>query len=625
MRQSLESTKTTGLLAPAVAACKLQDGGEVEVAKDNRTVSWVRSLAGCRTAGHLTLLAALVFASACRSPTLLSSSATGSLPSLRQDVELATAPREKEFDLLVQAERAFLEGEKQRTNSSPEATAWYLHAATLAWQTVCETPAEDHSPLERASDLYHESLRNLIESAQQFGQLDPQNGIRVSTPEFDAQIPIRYHAFPWQPEDFNQWIPVGEYEDAHLLQKHQQQGWGVPLVVIRHRATDERFMSRTVPFSATVLLRPASTAKADNGQRLNDHVLEVFNPLAVQSLPRETGDFSPLATDTSAPLTWFRQNSPHLQLEAFLHPDRIRKSGQLIMLEPYQAEKIPVIFVHGLLSDPLTWSGLINELRAQDWFNREYQVWLYGYPTGRPFLRSAADLRHECTAAYEEFAGDPPDTTFQRTVLVGHSMGGLISKLQISHSDNRLWESFADRPLESLQTDPATHSYLASLFFFEPVPFVERTVFIGTPHGGSPIARESIGRFASHAVSRADDFSEAYETFLAHNRGAIKPFFAKHLPTSIDLLEPQDPCLQAMKQLRIDQRVRLHSVIGTGHRMLIGGKADGVVPVESARHPNVESELLVEATHRHVQYHPETVRELLRILALHLGNDSPRQ
>ena len=156
--------------------------------------------------------------------------------------------------------------------------------------------------------------------------------------------------------------------------------------------------------------------------------IEVFNPLVVKALPRDEGGFSPLATDTSAPITWFRQNSPHLQFEAFLHPDRVRRSGQLIMLEPYQAAKVPVIFVHGLLSDPLTWSGLVNELRARDWFNQRYQVWVYGYPTGRPFLRSAADLRHECRAAFEELAGGQPDTPLERAVLVGHSMGGLVSK-----------------------------------------------------------------------------------------------------------------------------------------------------------------------------------------------------
>jgi hypothetical protein len=169
-----------------------------------------------------------------------------------------------------------------------------------------------------------------------------------------------------------------------------------------------------------------------------------------------------------------------------------------------------------------------------------------------------------------------------------------------------------------MQIDDLTHRYLSELFFFEPLPFVERAVFIGTPHGGSPIAKEWVGRFASHLVSRTHDFSDEYEAFLQQNRGAIHPFFAKHIPTSIDMLEPQDPVLQTMRRLPVAPHVRLHSVIGNGHTMLVGGPADGVVPVPSARHDNVDSELLVPATHRHLQTHPETVQEVLRILRSHL-------
>ncbi len=448
--------------------------------------------------------------------------------------------------------------------------------------------------------------------------MDPRSGLNLATEKGPVRIPIHYHAFAWQPEDFNHWIAVSDYDDERLARKHQRTGWGVPLVIVRQREADERFMLKAVPFSATALLRPVSNIPSREQQPFESHVLEVFNPLTVKTLSKDDGSFTPLAGDISAPVAWLGQNSPHLNFQAFLHPDRVRSSGQLIMLEPYQPGKIPVIFTHGLLSGPLTWSGLINELRASDWFNERYQVWLFGYSTGRPFVRSAADMRRECLAAFTALAGDTPDPALKRTVLIGHSMGGLLSKLQITQSDAILWESFANRPLESLQTDQLTHQYLSSLFFFKPLPFVERAVFIGTPHGGSPIANDWINRFTTHLVSRSHEFSDEYKAFLQQNREAIHPFFAKHIPTSVDMLEPQDPCLQAMRQLRVAPRVRMHSVIGTGHTMLVGGPADGVVPIVSARHAGVDSELQVPATHRHLQSHPETVQEVLRILRLHL-------
>jgi hypothetical protein len=43
-----------------------------------------------------------------------------------------------------------------------------------------------------------------------------------------------------------------------------------------------------------------------------------------------------------------------------------------------------------------------------------------------------------------------------------------------------------------------------------------------------------------------------------------------------------------------------------------------VVPVWSARHPGVVSEVMVPASHTKVHHHPDTIRELERILLEHL-------
>lgn len=569
----------------------------------------------------LAILCVLAPAAGCWQAAILSPSQ--SVAPGRAEREATPSSPTSRLDNLERARQSLAQGTLRRDESDPSATGMFLEACMLAWQAIGETAAIGGPNHEQAGAVYHDSLKQLVESSQQFGQLDPHRGLQIVTAAGPAEIPIQYHGFAWQPEDFNQWLPVGDYEDERLARKHQRTGWGVPLVIVRQREADERFMTRSLPFSATVLLRPATNAIAGADPPSTPHVLEVFNPLAVKTLPKEDGQSTPLAADLSAPIAWLNQNSPHLNYQAFLHPDRQHVGGQLIMLEPYQAGKIPVIFVHGLLSDPLTWTGLINELRASDWFNERYQVWVFGYATGRPFLRSAADMRRECGDAFATLAKDNPDPALQRAVLVGHSMGGLVSKLLVTHSDTVLWNSFAQRPLESLQTDEVTHRYLSDLFFFQPLPFVQRAVFIGTPHGGSPVAREWIGRLASHLVTRSHDFADEYEAFLEQNRHAIHPFFAQHIPTSVDMLEPQDPVLQAMRRLPVAPHVRLHSVIGNGHTMLVGGPADGVVPVDSARHDRVESEILVAATHQHLQTHPDTVQEVLRILRLHIEEAAP--
>ncbi len=129
-----------------------------------------------------------------------------------------------------------------------------MTAGTLAWRAAVGATDSDLNRRDQAAVLYHASVRQLIETAQQFGQIDPLKGITLATADGTVQIPIRYHGFAWKPEDFNQWIPVDEYESNRLTHKHQSDGWGVPFVVLRERDHDEPFMIRTMPFAATVLL-----------------------------------------------------------------------------------------------------------------------------------------------------------------------------------------------------------------------------------------------------------------------------------------------------------------------------------------------------------------------------------
>ena len=41
----------------------------------------------------------------------------------------------------------------------------------------------------------------------------------------------------------------------------------------------------------------------------------------------------------------------------------------MVMLEPYQFRKIPIVFIHGLLSDPKTWLHIAIEYSNTDQIN----------------------------------------------------------------------------------------------------------------------------------------------------------------------------------------------------------------------------------------------------------------
>jgi hypothetical protein len=104
---------------------------------------------------------------------------------------------------------------------------------------------------------------------------------------------------------------------------------------------------------------------------------------------------------------------------------------------------------------------------------------------------------------------------------------------------------------------------------------------------------------------------------IRDNPGAFAPYIRSRVPTSIDLLEPDNPLLQAIRRLPVSPQVRLHSVIGTGGRHHLGPPSDGVVPVESARHSGVVEELFVDERHEDLQRHPKTIHFLGDLLREH--------
>jgi len=196
-------------------------------------------------------------------------------------------------------------------------------------------------------------------------------------------------------------------------------------------------------------------------------------------------------------------------------------------------------------------------------------------------------------------------------------MGGLVSKLQVTSSGSLIWSRVANRPLETIVADEGIKARLRRDTFFEPSPFVRRVVFVGTPHRGSSIASNLIGRLASWYIEPSTEATQIHQLLIQHNPNTFSPDVRNGFPNSVDLLEPTSPLLAAMQQMPVNPQVRLHSIIGTGCPMLTAGDSDGIVPVSSARHPGVQTETLVRAWHTEVHRHPETLQALLYILSVH--------
>jgi hypothetical protein len=529
-----------------------------------------------------------------------------------------------------------------------EAVAHFYLAAGYAWHYLFATAdaGRDDGPLRArrlipldafdprfrlACDLYNAGLARCLAAAQRHGHLDPRRRLHLPTPDGQGfTLSVTHVGFPWRPEEFGPLRLCDDFQVVGLANQHRTYGLGVPLIADRSANAPppgHAFYPPGVSFPVTAFFRfeggLADLLACRRG------TLELYNPLTVQSVSVD-GRAVPLETDLTTPLAYFLA---HADLEtlpylAFLRPDRFRGNSGLYLLEPYVPGKIPVVLVHGLLSSPLTWAPLVNDLRADPLLRDRYQFWFYFYPTGSPYLATAADLRRDLAAARTAFDPQGGDPAFEQTVLIGHSMGGLVSRLLTVDSGDDFWALASDRPLAGLKIRPSTRQELQEVFYFRRQPCVRRVVFLGTPHHGSRLSPALPGRLADHLTRLPANLLDAAQDLAQGDPGLEPALRAGELPTSVDLLAPGSPALELLAARPRPAGVHYHSVIGIAPpgeavlvRLLSGAaceEGDGVVPYRSAHIDAAESELIVPADHQHVHHHPLAVREVSRILREHL-------
>lgn len=467
---------------------------------------------------------------------------------------------------------------------------------------------------EAAQLLYHESLRRFLRLAHNHNRVQGGKGIRICLDNITRCIPLLAHDFPWQITDFNDWRVVGQYASRDITASKIGAGVGVPLVVIRQRC--QAPLNAMCAFLPNQITFPATAQMSADGM-----TLELFNPLLLNQVEID-GFLQPLAKDLTADIAYQQQFHEDSRLAGFFNPSPTDRDGKLIFLEPFQPEKIPIVFVHGLLSSPAAWSDVYNELRSDPNIRKTYQFWAFQYSTGEPFIKSAQELRRELNEAFACYSNLDVHQNMTRTILIGHSMGGLISKVLISESGSKVWQAIANVPLDELHATRTVKQQLSERFFFSPHPLVSRVVYIAAPHEGSEMAGRLLGRVASASVRQED---ETYQTLLRNNPGAFKSSVTGGLPTSIDMLDPEQPFLDLLANLPQNNCAVTHTILGNGCRTLSLAPSDGVVSVQSARQKSSVSEKQIPSTHNGLLRNKESFAELNRILKQHAGilNENP--
>ena len=176
----------------------------------------------------------------------------------------------------------------------------------------------------------------------------------------------------------------------------------------------------------------------------------------------------------------------------------------LSLPRPYVRGKMPVVFVHGLGARPASWRRMIEALAADPAIDGRFQFWTFGYATGNPIPYSGYLLRRELDEVRRRLDPGKTDPAFDRMVLVGHSMGGLLCKMVAVDSGHRLWRAVSDRPVGELKGEGGDVKLMRDCLIFGAHPGVRRVIYIATPHRGSRIDSGAVQAIGTRLVLLPD-------------------------------------------------------------------------------------------------------------------------
>jgi len=491
----------------------------------------------------------------------------------------------------------------------------------------------------RLMEIYNDSCHGIFSylkshellSSDSFG-LSDLDGRRYffEEPHYRLSVPV---------ESIEEFTLCSDYIVKALMQKNRQSGLGIPLV---GRVVPQQFHKSlktptglTIPVTLTVELAESNSRNLKVRLNFLDTSLQETVPMELDSM--SVGNW-PLALDFSTPLACFLNDQPDRNLiSVMLESDSNEDNSGLYLAEPYQPGKIPVVFIHGLMSSPNTWVQMINSLKNDPMIRKHYQFWFYFYSSGMPVLASAGELRKALLAAREELATTPEAlANFDRMVLVGHSMGGLVTRTLLQDDPHYILEQVTQHTWDEIcaELSPEELELAEDYAVLPALPFVHRAVFMAVPHKGSEMAQWSIARLGSRIIHLPQTLLDKVPVFfemimeLEEDEGEIERLRsigglgadARSAFTGLNDLDPDSSFIRALGSSPIKEGVIYHSIIGDRDQADHAGGSDGVVPYSSSHLNGAASEVIVHSGHS-VHRSPAAMRELLRILRRHLREE----
>ena len=347
--------------------------------------------------------------------------------------------------------------------------------------------------------------------------------------------------------------------------------------------------------------------------------LKIFDPYSTEKITVGNKEY-PLAANFSAPYgLWLAENN--LGAAAYLSlidRDKHLTMPHLYMLEPYNPKKKVIVLVHGLASSPEAWIRLTNDIMGDNVLREHYQVWQIFYSTNMPILESRFQINTIINQTFQSI--DQNSAAAKNAVLIGHSMGGIISRLLVSDQNlsSDAYKMLKNRQFTRFKDDPVFTARLN----IQSIANFDRAIFISSPHRGTDYADRWFTRAARKVIKLPGAFLGALADSV-DSKNLNPKNFLKEMDDGLIQNGPSDlshnsKFTQLTENVMPKKGMIYHSIMGnitdsTDPDVM----TDGIVPYRSSHLDGAVSEKIIKGGHS-IQETPEAVLELRRILKLHL-------
>jgi len=541
-------------------------------------------------------------------------------------------PTAREADrLFALAELSFLHAEKSGDRSYFLAAAVYAYAFLFP-QEPGASPDPFDPRFRTAVDLYNRGITGGFAEPENRQVLIPERR-RVILEEGVYRLPFGELSVHIDPEEFRygpfrmvSFVDTAELEVRGLRNTYRWPGIGASLAAaLKHRPGAEEREFTMVPVglrvAATAFLRLENvedgirTGRMEGRMTLYTTQEETSVTVGNRTVPLEFALTAVLADTLEGSQAYAIELKGLFSGDFKIFKDTARFKNNVFLMAPYRPGRIPLVLVHGTASSPARWAQMLNEIINDRELWSRYQIWLFTYNTGNPILYSGGILTQGLRNVVQELDPEGKDSALRKMVVIGHSQGGLLTKLTAIDSGNRFWDSIFNVPIDQLDVSPDTRELLRRSLFYKPLPFVHRVVFISTPHHGSHFTGGYISEVLRRLISLPGTvLSPLQEVFQRSPEAVMARSMGGEIPRSTDNMSPESLFIKTFSSIPIAPGIIAHSIIAVANPEDPQAEwDDGVVPYSSAHIDGVASELVVHSGHS-AQESPQGIEEVRRIL-----------